>query len=98
MKCPCCQNEMNLMYTHSVFGIPEVDERTYHISVCLAGSQYCNGLVTKHDLNDQKITFITPCHTTTTLHINFINSVSSDDLLKAIFTTYEWCAHKGIDQ
>lgn len=54
-----------------------------------------NGLIAKHDVFDQKVTFVTPAHSAVTLHVNYINNVSGDDLLKTIFSTFEWCAYKG---
>ncbi|ABY62973.1 hypothetical protein ST201phi2-1p142 [Pseudomonas phage 201phi2-1] len=97
MECPCCQNEMTLIRSHVATGTSDFEGRTYDVFICEYRSQWCNGLIAKHDVFDQKVTFVTPGHTNTTLHLNFINSVSKDDLLKAVFTTYEWCAYKGIE-
>lgn len=95
MKCPCCQNEMLLIQAHAHEGSPGVEKRTYVVYFCESGGQWCNGLIAKHDVFDQKVTFVTPAHSAVTLHINYINSVFGDDLLKTIFSTFEWCAYMG---
>ena len=96
MKCPCCQNEMLIIQAHAVKDSPGFEKRTYVVYFCESGGQWCNGLIAKHDLFDEKITFITPAHTSTTLHLNYVNDVSDEDLLKTIFTTFEWCNYKGL--
>lgn len=96
MKCPCCRNEMLLTHQHSIQETEGVEARIYHTWFCKSGGNWCNGLIIKHDYYDSKLTYITPAHTCTTLHTNFVTSVEPDDLLKAIFTTFEWCAFKGL--
>lgn len=95
MKCPCCQNEMLLIQAHVAMAKPEFEARSYDVYMCTSGAQWCNGLIAKHDVFDQKVTFVTPAHSAVTLHLNYINSVFGDDLLKTIFSTFEWCAYKG---
>lgn len=92
MKCPCCKHEMPLLVDHEVetYQSARFDGRQYKVYLCRMGGQFCSGLIIKHDIYDDKLTFITPCHTTTTLHSNYIKSVSEDDLIRSIFTVFEW--------
>lgn len=83
---------MSLIKSHVQTTVGTLEGRAYDVYLCESGGNYCNGLIVKHDVFDQKNTYITPCHTTTTLHINYVTSVTTDDLLKSIFTTHEWCA------
>lgn len=96
MNCPCCQNEMLTIHAHAAEDSPGFEKRTYVVYFCESGGQWCNGLIAKRDLFDEKVTFITPAHTATTLHVNYIESVSHEDLLKTIFSTFEWCNYKGL--
>lgn len=93
MKCPCCKQEMVLLADHNEPTRENIEARRYHVLMCKLGGQYCNGLVIKHDVYENKKTFITPCHTTTTLHSNYIQAISEDDLLRSIFTVFEWEAY-----
>ena len=96
MNCPCCQNEMFLAHTHAIGRGPNIEARTYKVYICQLGGHHCNGLIAKYDVLDQKVNFVTPGHTTTTLHVNYIKSLRDDNLLKAIFSAFEWCDYKGL--
>lgn len=93
MKCPCCKNELTMFTDHVVPSSEGIEARHYKVLMCKLGGQYCNGLVIKHDVYENKKTFITPCHTTTTLHSSYIQAIHEDDLLRSIFTVFEWEAY-----
>lgn len=93
MHCPCCQAPLKQIYSHTKLKDDITDGRTYDVYLCVEGGQWCNGMLVKHDVFDQKITYTTPAHTTTTLHRNYVESVSHEDLLKTIFSTFEYLAH-----
>jgi hypothetical protein len=95
MKCPCCKRDMITISNHAVADCEETGvERRHHITyLCSEGGNVCNGLLVKHDIYDSNLTYITPAHSLKTLHINYVNGVSTCDLLRTIFTVFEWEAY-----
>lgn len=96
MDCPLCQKAMKELHVHVVRSGPDFEGRHYTTYQCALGTNLCNGLLVKVDRDDQKSTFITPCHSMHTLSHAYIESVSSLDLVRSILSVFEWEMYKKL--